>query len=168
MGPVDDFWTKVEIAIASTLPVAILVAILTAWLAARFALGRFRRERHWDLKLDAYRSILDALHRIRRYFDVEYDDLLSHKERSDTDERRNQIISNMRQGHADLERLRDVTSLVISPLAITELRQLEESLEKAKQTYSWDQMIMNSHSAVSHCLERILFVARMDLGLDPI
>jgi hypothetical protein len=53
---------------ASSLVVAIIVAILTVQLSLR----RFYREKWWERRLDAYTRVIEALHHMQRSLDVDW------------------------------------------------------------------------------------------------
>lgn len=48
--------------IMSNLLVPLLVAVITAWVTVRLSLKKFRTERWWELKAEAYRELFEALY----------------------------------------------------------------------------------------------------------
>jgi hypothetical protein len=55
-------------------------SFLGAWLAAHFALASFYRERIWERKAAAYSAIFEALAVINRWYDKNYDALITYRE----------------------------------------------------------------------------------------
>jgi|HubBroStandDraft_1064217.scaffolds.fasta_scaffold274339_2 hypothetical protein len=52
---------------------AILSAPVVAYLAVRWALGRYKSEKSWELQSQAYIRALESLSVVRRYYAVQYD-----------------------------------------------------------------------------------------------
>jgi len=47
-----------------------IASFFGAWLAARFALYRFYREKVWERKIAAYTAIFEALHDMGRWYEA--------------------------------------------------------------------------------------------------
>lgn len=48
--------------------ISIVTALVTAWVTVRLSLRRFRAERLWERRVDAYQAVLGALHRVSRAY----------------------------------------------------------------------------------------------------
>ena len=55
-----------------TLVISISTGLVTAFVTIHLSLRRFRAERVWDRKVDAYQTILVALHDASRHCSLEY------------------------------------------------------------------------------------------------
>ena len=51
------------------IPAAILIAAVSSWITVQLALRRFRRERWWERKTDAYTKVIEALHNSKEFSD---------------------------------------------------------------------------------------------------
>ena len=51
----------------------IAVSGVTAWITVFLALRRFRKERLWQKRVEAYESIFSALHHCKRFSDVHFE-----------------------------------------------------------------------------------------------
>jgi hypothetical protein len=67
----------------STLTVPLLSTVgsfFGAWLAARFALRRFYREKMWERKTVAYTAIFEAIHDMGTWFDQHFAAMIRNRE----------------------------------------------------------------------------------------
>jgi ABC-type arginine transport system permease subunit len=56
-----------------TVQVAVFSQIVVALITVRLALGRFRQERWWERKYEAYSEMLTSLHQLRRSYEDDID-----------------------------------------------------------------------------------------------
>jgi len=54
-----------------------IASFFGAWLAARFALYRFYREKVWERKIAAYTAIFEALHDKGRWYEAHIEEAMS-------------------------------------------------------------------------------------------
>jgi hypothetical protein len=65
---------------------ALVGGIVSAWLTYVFAWRRFRTEKWWERRADAYEKIMDALHSAKRFSDVHLEGLMHGKVEPKPDE----------------------------------------------------------------------------------
>jgi hypothetical protein len=150
-------WTPVINIIAG-----IAIAVLTSWLTVQFALRRFRSEKWFERRLDAYTKIIESLHFMKRCTDRQ----LRAEEAGGCEiarEVQEEIVQMYNTGFADLRRLTDMGALVFSSEAVTVLDAVRQGLDAASEEQSsWAQLHAEA-AAIGKCLKEIVPIAKRDL-----
>lgn len=140
----------------------VFVAVLSALLAARLALMRFRSEKWWERKLVAYTAIIESLHHLKEDFGNDIDAEMGLRQRppKHSDEEKASIVR-FRNARAELSKLADMGEFLISTQATAALQALERELNKSHDQY-FDHL-ESGYVAVRDCLTTIKPLARDDL-----
>jgi hypothetical protein len=91
---------------------SLVVAVFTAIFTVRLSLRRFRAERWWERKADAYSRIVEALHNAMEYCEAMSDESLTRVEISAG--RKAQLIQDYRQATLELRKATGVGAYIIS------------------------------------------------------
>jgi len=146
-----------------TLGGQIVVASITTMIAVHLALGRFRQEKWWEKKYDAYEEILRALHHMKRDFSDSYERLTESK-RDRTPEQEAAFTKAFQTASADLMRHRDLGDFLLSVRAVELLaefgRGTVEASGGAKQY--WEYLDANL-IVISATLDQMRTEAKRDL-----
>lgn len=153
--------------IAKVLIPGIVIAVLSAVITVKLAIRRFHEERWWDKKVESYSSLLDVLHRFKRYASKHYanefvpTDIFSKEEKQALEEE-------WRRTREDYSRLRDLASFHLSDEAISILDEYEKKKQSGAPEPGFDmlQLIQADLDAASHCLERLKEAAKRDLKVE--
>ncbi len=138
--------------------IAVITAITTVWLSFR----RFRSERCWDRKADAYLEIIIALHHMIKYCEKNLDDVIGVKELAE--EEKKVLSSKFKEAISEISKARDVGSFVISREAVKQLDGfLDRSISWSGDPYGY---LQGEWSHVSNCLNAIREIARRDLKIE--
>lgn len=145
-----------------TVLTSILVTLVTAWITVELALRRFKSEKWFERRLDAYTRIIESLHHMKS----------ATARQIRAEERGIEIPSNAEaelielygKGLADLRRLTDMGALVFSSEAIVVLEKLNEDLKAATQEVSWWGHLDMEFEAINKCLKEIGVIAKRDLN----
>jgi hypothetical protein len=143
---------------------AIVVAVTSAWVTVQLSLQRFRREKWWERKADAYSRIIEALHNAKVFASEHWD--ASMRGRSVPDEADKELRQQANVGRKEILRASDVGAFLISPEAVKLLLQYQKESEEARLTTSWQEYLDNDLDAVNKCLKGMIAVAKRDLGTD--
>jgi hypothetical protein len=151
-------------AIASNLLTAILVAVITSFLSVWLALRRFRAERLWERKADAYVRIIEALHHAKAFSEhhVGADEIGRELSKDKDTELRNRA----RLGSDELLKAIDTAALLLPKEAIVRLRQYMKDEEAAKKHTSWVDYLDADAAATRACLQDMIEIARLDLKVN--
>jgi hypothetical protein len=139
-----------------------LASFLGAWLAARFALSRFYREKVWERKTGAYTTIFEALHDMGIWFDKHLD---AEVRGIELDEQAQDRLSEEYRGAKQrLERQLASETWLIPDCCQQRLAQLIRELD-AKQEY-WFDVVETGSVAISSAEKDLRQLVREDLGLQ--
>jgi hypothetical protein len=119
-----------------------------AWLAARFALSRFYREKVWERKTAAYTAIFDALHDMEQWFKENNSALSNERELTADTEKR---LSDASTAARTTLRRRLASETWLIPDVIRE--RIEEALvdldlAASRNTNDWVEYLIQGHTVI--------------------
>jgi hypothetical protein len=138
----------------------IVIAAVSAWIAVQLSLRRFRAEKWWERKVDAYSRIIEALHNSKTWTD-EHLDAESHA-REIPEEKEKELTGRARAAHDEIRKAINVGGFLLSDEALNRLRQFEK--ESNKKHDSWVDYLESDSAATDNCLKDIIEIAKNDLG----
>lgn len=137
------------------------LAVLTSWLTVKFSLGRFRSEKWFERRLDAYTKVIEALHFMNHCTDAE---MRAEEEGYKIDEKaKAELHASYGKGRAELRRLTDMGALIFSPEAVALLDTLNSELRAASDEPSYWQHLDAEGAAITKCLSALRPIAKRDL-----
>ncbi len=143
---------------------ALLSGFASAWLTYVLAWRRFRTEKWWERRADAYEKIMDALHDAKKFSDVHIDRLSSGGSDPSEDEEK-KLRAQSKAGHDYILRAIDTGRLILPDEALQRLN--EYSKENAQnRPQSWHDYLANDYDIIHRCIVDIATIARKDLGAD--
>jgi hypothetical protein len=148
-----------------TLAISAFTAIGGGWISAWIALRRFRSEKWWERKADAYSSLVGSIHDVHDEADQVFDVELIGGELSD--ERRKELEEASRKGRADIRRKASFASFIISERAGMILRKLDGGLFQAAHTLDLMKAIDLTREHTESALNNLRAEAMRDLGIAP-
>ena len=147
-----------------TVLVALVSQILVAWIAVRLAIGRFREEKWWERKYEAYAEMLTSLHRMKKGLLIEAN--MSARDQELTPEQRAEYDADHKVGTADLMRHTDLGDFLVSPEACRLLRQFGEDVSQASEPgVMYGDYLEGNIGAAERLIEGLKVVAKKDLGI---
>lgn len=142
---------------------ALLVASFTSWLTVRLSLRRFRAERWWDHKAEAYSRIVEALHNLVEYCSVMSDAAVHRATISDA--RQKELSDNYNSAYRDLRKAAGIGAYIISDEVASTLSKLEARPRLGfEDNAPWD-VYDDDSAAYKKALEQIRCFAKKDLGV---
>ena len=139
----------------------LVVSIATALVTVRLALRRFRDERLWVRRVDAYQTVLVALHHASRHCAAELAPYLSQSEYQPTEAERRKI----RAAYSEIYKAIDLGSFLLSDDAVACLENLEKSLQETGEMHKEDYLgyLIDSELDVNDCLKNLRDIAKKDI-----
>ena len=150
----------------ANLGVGIVIALITAYVTVRLATQRFRTEQWWTRKADAYKVLLDALHRVKSC-DTKYLTELMQGRPFD-EQSRSEILKVFREADLEVRKAIDTGSFIFCPEAMEVLRDLSEGLKQADRAETFDEHLEMELHAVEECLRVLPDIAKKDLNVKVI
>lgn len=141
--------------------VGIISALVTSFFAARWAYQQAYREKWWERKEQAYREIIEALHDLLRYAQLEYDCYKNYKkyEHPKSKEFGDKYID----AYWRVQRMTDIGSFVISEEAAEILCNLRKRNNPDYETDLPDEIRAGEIKLYKEALDGIRQCAKKDL-----
>ncbi|MDE2283926.1 MAG: hypothetical protein KGK33_04850 [Hyphomicrobiales bacterium] len=137
--------------------------VLSAWLTYVFAWRRFRTEKWWERRADAYEKIMDALHSAKRFSDVHLEGLMRGSEPAA--EEVVKLREQSKEAHDYILRAIDTGRLILPDDALQRLN--EYSKENARNNPdNWHDYLNNDYGIIDCCIVDIAKIARKNLQVD--
>ena len=156
-----SFWSSaLSFTFERVLPVA-FAALLGSWMA----LKKFKRMKYWELRLEAYNELLNALEKMFSYVDASLLDAMHEKTINDDD--REQLKSNWKDGKDEVERMRRIGRLLISEEAhqIVDIDTRFKEATKDIQKGNWFAYMDEEWGVLRDVIEDLITQSKKDLGL---
>jgi len=147
----------------SSLASTALVALFSAWAGVWFSLKRFKSEKRWEKKTQAYENIIEALHFSKIYLDTHLDAL--YEQKTLNQEYSDKLRDDSMKASKALRRIVDVGALIISDEAITRLTVHQEELSSASRSNDFFDYLDHSLAATASCLKDLIPIAKRDLKI---
>ena len=136
---------------------AVIGASLSYWLAIR----RFRSERWWERKYQAYSDVLEALNDMRARLDTFYDAYIEKREVPKQEAQ--SLLTAYRDGMRNIEKQRAIGGLVLGDKVVDELRKFEQAMAKASGGGDQFEYLDGSLGAVNECISKVISLGREHL-----
>ncbi len=141
----------------------IFISILVAVVTVRLSLKKYRSEKWWDKKVEAYSKIIDALHQLKNYCEqklpAEYDG------HSLSPEKERELSQQSQIAHREYFKALDVGSFIISNEAVKILETYKNRPELDYYKEPFFELIENDLIYIKECLQDFKLAAKKDLGI---
>jgi hypothetical protein len=141
----------------------LICGAVIAFITVRLALRRFYSEKWWERKSEAYTAIFESLHHIRNHADHNLMFFQRHIEIPE--EGRKELTEKLQGAIAELRKLNDIGSFLVSKEAVSALAVLFNELDKSTEITNWEKHLQLKLQAVDKCLETMRIIAKKDLSL---
>jgi hypothetical protein len=141
---------------------AIFIAAISSWITVQLSLKRFRSERWWEKKVEAYSNLIEVLHNSKAFIHH-----LNESMKGDrlSEERFNELQKRYKVAKDEIFKSGDIGAFLLSPEAINRLRQYQkEDNEALKKGFL--EGLPFSCAATDACLNDIIEIARRDLKAE--
>ncbi|WP_261835830.1 hypothetical protein [Vibrio ishigakensis] len=145
------------------LVVQILISVSAAFLAAWLANRRFRNEKWWERKADAYTNLIEALHDMKwrsgEHFDAEIE------QRQLSEEYSEQLWSEFKEARRNISRIAETSSFIVSPEVLDAVQDMDKALSKARNANTWFEHLDEQWGAVDECTKKIKEIGKKELNI---
>ncbi|MCW8865909.1 MAG: hypothetical protein OQK22_13530 [Colwellia sp.] len=143
--------------------VQIIISVGAAFLAAWLANRRFRNEKWWERKADAYANLIEALHDMKwpsgEHFDAEIEHRKLSKEYSED------LWAEFKEARRNIWRIAETSSFVVSSEVLVAVQDMEKALSKARNADSWFEHLDEQWGAVDDCIKKIKEIGKKELSI---
>lgn len=142
----------------------IVIAPISSWITVKLSLRKFRVQKIWNKKIDAYLKIIESLHHIKEFTYDEKNFLLG------VNENKSYIIKKYKFSLEELLKYKNMGSLIITEKAVQELVHFQNKLEESEINNINKNLDPIEHLKVvtqitEQCLKNIIYIAKYDLIL---
>jgi hypothetical protein len=145
-----------------TILTGILIAGATSWITVQLSLRKFRSEKWWERKADAYTRILDALHKSKKFSDEHLEAEYRAKEVSE--DRDKELRKLAKESREELLRAVDVGAFLLCGDAVEVLKDYEREVDKLSEYETWYEYIDADNTINHRTLLKLIPIARKDLN----
>jgi len=149
---------------------AVLIAIVSAWVTVWLAFRRFRTEKWWERRADAYALIMDSLHHMKR---VIQDDLTAIEEQKPqpNGDRCQELRKKAMKAQDVVRKAVDTSSFLLDKKAEAVLKTFMTDIAKAKDDayiaaarhFDVYDALSGELAAIDSCLQGLASIAKRDL-----
>lgn len=155
--------TRMESSIAAPeavvdLLIGLVIAVAAAQITVRLSMKRFRSEQVWEREAEAYSSILESLHHMKRSFAEDLDASISGRDIPES--RQEELSKNYRKAYDGLVKRIDLAHSLLSDDAIEVLSTFQKSYGKAKAIRSWTEHLEMGFVAIDDALKSMSAISR--------
>jgi hypothetical protein len=134
---------------------------LSAWITYKLAFRRFRAEKWWERRADAYSRIVEALHDSKNFADAHIDHMENGSEVPP--EKDAALRKTAEEGRAVILRAVDIGRLFLSSEALGRLKRFVKETENIKGE-DWSDYIQKYYDLNNTCLDDLARLGREELG----
>lgn len=134
-------------------------AFLGAWLTAR----RFRNDKWWEKKAQAYSELVVALHHMRWPSSEHFDAFVENREVSE--EYNEELWRESRKARKEVWKIADSSSFLISSEVLKAVVEMERGLAAARNFQSWIDHLDIEGAAIDQCLKKVKEIGAKELGV---
>lgn len=145
----------------TNLLISVIVGIATALLTTYLAFKRFRAEKLWEKKVEAYTRLISATHEMKRVRDAEID--AKRRGGEVAKEYSEKLWQESREAKRTILQLSDAASFLITEEIEVATEALRKELDAALDCDSWLDVLLKEHSALDEYLGKLKAVARREL-----
>ena len=143
--------------------VGLLIAGITAWITVRLSLRRFRSERLWERKVQAYEKILESLHHLKSYCN---EHIKSYEIGSSVgEEREKELYRKFKLAWGEINKYRDIGAFLVADSAVERLKLFEKEIQDSHVMSSFFELVDTQYGIVDDCIRDINKIARSDISI---
>jgi hypothetical protein len=141
--------------------IAVFSAVATSLITIRLSREKFRSERWWEKKFDAYERVIDAFHHSKNFYSehIRATELQLEYEDSRLDE----LKTLSRKSRDEILRASDIGGFILSPAASSILAKYEAASENMPRQPSWQDYLDLSWSLANQHMKAFVAEAQIDL-----
>jgi len=139
----------------------LLISVVTSWITVRLSLKRFRSERMWERKVQAYEKIFESLHHLKAYCVAH---LRAEESGSKLDDyRKEERYAKFKIALEEINKYKDIGSFLMAVSAVERLNSFEKELDKSYEGKTIYEIADNQYGCVTSCIKDIDKIARADI-----
>jgi hypothetical protein len=139
------------------------IAILSSSFTVYLSLAKFRTEKWWEKKAEAYSNLLGVLHDAKAFSEENLE--AQYRDRELTKEEDKAVRLKSKKSESDIYRSMDVGAFYLSDSAIACLKIYKNESTEASKQNSWIGYLTLDLDATNKCLKSMIKIAKVDLQI---
>lgn len=139
----------------------IAIAAASSWITVQLSRHKFRSEKWWEKKVDAYERVIEAFHNSKKFstehMNAEYNG------REVEESRDQELRRTSRLARDEILRAYDVGAFILSKKALSILAKYEAETESLKECQSWHEYLDESWGLTHKYMKEFIEEAHQDL-----
>ncbi|MFH1768697.1 MAG: hypothetical protein ABH858_06030 [Candidatus Omnitrophota bacterium] len=144
---------------------AIVISFISSWITVHLSLRRFRTEKWWEKKVDAYSKVIEALHNAKAFSTANMSAEENAGKISNSDQ--TSLRARTCEANEEIFKAMDVGGFLLSKDALSSLKQYRKDATAAEHEQSWYGHLEQDWAATEKCLKDIIEIAKKDLKITP-
>ncbi len=142
--------------------IGIIIAATSSWITVRLSLARFRSEKLWERKIEAYTKVIEAFHHSQTFSDKHLQAVIRGKELPEDADQAVRALS--QEAHKEIDKYTNIGSFLFSDEFYKKLKQYQqESDEVSSNSQSWTDYLINDQELTRRYLKDLIDLAKKDL-----
>ena len=139
----------------------IAIAAASSWITVQLSKNKFRSERWWEEKVEAYERVIEAFHNSKKF---ESEHMTAEERGSEIDEARDAELRRLaKEARDEILKASDIGSFVLSKEALKILAKYEAESENIPRQNSWYEHLDLSWSITNRYMKEFIEEAHRDL-----
>ena len=148
--------------LAEKILIGIIIAATSSWVTVRLSLARFRSEKWWERKIEAYTKVIEAFHHSKSFSDKHLSAEMRGKELPEEADQEVRALSKV--AHKEIDKYTDIGSFLFSDKFYLKLKQYQkESDDVSSNSQGWTDYLINDQELTERYLNELIALAKKDL-----
>ena len=145
----------------TTILAGVVVAAVSSWITVQLSLRRFRAEKWWEMRVEAYKRLIEAFHDSKSFMETHLE--ADYEGREVPDETDEELRARAKHAAREIARAVDLGGFLLGDEVRTRLKQYQQEEARASDTESWQMYLHEDWNATNSCLQDVIRIARRDL-----
>lgn len=146
---------------ATTILAGVIVAAVSSWITVQLSLRRFRAEKWWEMRVEAYKRLIEAFHDSKAFSETHLE--ADYEGREVPEETDKELRARAKDAAREIARAADLGGFLLGDEVRTRLKKYQQEEAKASDTESWQMYLHGDWNATNSCLQDVIEIARRDL-----
>ena len=142
------------------------IAVVSSFITVRLSLRKFRTEKWWERKAEAYAKVIEALYQSKRFTDRHLEEAYGERELSE--EYKKELLQAAKVASAEIDRVANIGAFLLSEKAMERIAKYKKDEKHATDTRDWHEHLDREWGAISSCLTDMVAIAKEDLEVKPV
>ena len=149
--------------LAEKIVIGVIIAVTSAWVTVRLSLSKYRTEKWWDRKIEAYTNVIEAFHHSKAFSDKHLGAEWRGRELDpDIDK---EIRAKVKLAHGEIEKYINIGSFIFSNEFYTRLKEYQRESERiSNESHGWVDYLVNDQEHMESCISDLIVLAQKDLS----